>query len=257
MGALHDGHISLVNRAKKECDFVAATIFVNPIQFGPKEDFKKYPRTLIADKKLLKKSGVDLLFCPSCEHMYPQELSVFVDEIALSDHLCGLSRKGHFRGVCTVVTKLFNIVTPEVAYFGQKDYQQALIIKRLTRDLNFPVVIRICPTLRESDGLAMSSRNRYLSAVERLDAAVLYKALCTGKNMIEHGARDKDIILKAMIKVIGSIKSVSIDYLSLLNADDLSECKIINSSVVLAGAIFIGGTRLIDNILVKVKNEKN
>lgn len=253
MGALHGGHLSLVHQAKKDCDFVVASIFVNPIQFGPKEDFNKYPRPIKNDKMLLASAGVDLLFYPFAKDMYFPDRSVFVDESDLSRYLCGASRSGHFRGVCTVVAKLFNIVAPDIAYFGQKDYQQAMIIKRMVRDLNFDICIKVCPTLREPDGLAMSSRNCYLNANDRMDAVVLRQALLAGKNMIDSGARDGSSIRSVMKKIVMGKKRVTIDYLDVCNAYDLTKADYLESDVVLIGALKIGVTRIIDNILVKVK----
>ena len=251
MGALHNGHLSLVKKAKKECDFVVVSIFVNPIQFGPKEDYKKYPRTFKEDKKLLL-GYTDLLFFPSVETMYKKDHSTFVEETDLSRFLCGASRSGHFRGVCTVVAKLFNIVEPDIAYFGKKDYQQALIIKRMVRDLNFKVKIKVLPIVREKDGLAMSSRNTYLNKEERKEAICLYKALNLAKNIIKEGERDPKIVIEKMKNLISSYSSAKIDYIKITDPYTLKDIEKIEKKVLVALAIFIGTTRLIDNILINV-----
>ncbi|MFH1317674.1 MAG: pantoate--beta-alanine ligase, partial [Candidatus Omnitrophota bacterium] len=190
MGSLHCGHMSLVKRAKKECGFVIVSIFVNPAQFGPGEDFKCYPRNLDKDENLLRQEGIDLIFYPKDDVMYPRDYSVYVEEGQLSSKLCGQFRSGHFKGVCTVVTKLFNIIVPDSAYFGQKDYQQAVILKRLVSDLNFSLKVRILPIIRDKDKLALSSRNRYLSEIERQSALSLYSSLLLAKSLIKKGQRD-------------------------------------------------------------------
>jgi len=251
MGALHKGHLSLVKRAKKECNFVVVSIFVNPIQFGPKEDYKKYPRTFKEDKKLLL-GYADLLFFPYVETMYKEDNSTFVEETILSKFLCGASRPGHFKGVCTVVAKLFNIVEPDIAYFGQKDYQQALIIKRMVRDLNFPVKIKVLPIVREKDGLAMSSRNTYLNEKERKEAVCLYKALNLAKNIIKEGERDSKVVIERMKNLILSHSSAKIDYIKITDPYILEDVEKIEKKVLVALAVFIGTTRLIDNILINV-----
>jgi len=251
MGALHKGHLSLVKRAKKECDFVVVSIFVNPIQFGPKEDYKKYPRTFKEDKKLLL-GYTDLLFFPYVETMYKKDNSTFVEETILSKFLCGASRPGHFKGVCTVVAKLFNIVEPDIAYFGQKDYQQALIIKRMVRDLNFTVKIKVLPIVREKDGLAMSSRNTYLNEKERKEAVCLYKALNLAKNIIKEGERDSKVVIERMKNLILSYSSAKIDYIKITDPYTLEDVEKIEKKVLVALAVFIGTTRLIDNILINV-----
>jgi len=251
MGALHKGHLSLVKKAKKECNFVVVSIFVNPIQFGPKEDYKKYPRTFKEDKKLLL-GYADLLFFPYVETMYKKDNSTFVEETILSKFLCGASRPGHFKGVCTVVAKLFNIVEPDIAYFGQKDYQQALIIKRMVRDLNFPVKIKVLPIVREKDGLAMSSRNTYLNEKERKEAVCLYKALNLAKNIIKEGERDSKVVIERMKNLILSHSSAKIDYIKITDPYILEDVEKIEKKVLVALAVFIGTTRLIDNILINV-----
>lgn len=225
MGALHDGHLSLVRAARKAGDILVVSIFVNPIQFGPKEDYKRYPRPFSRDRKLLEENKVDILFHPRVEDMYPKDYSTYVVEEKLSNTMCGLSRPGHFKGVCTVVLKLFNIVQPDIAFFGQKDYQQALIIKRMVRDLNLPIKIKIMPTVREPDGLAMSSRNQYLSPEERKRAVLLYKSLLAGR----------------------PLKGFKLDYFVKVDKDTLQPSK---KPTLLAIAGWIGKTRLIDNILI-------
>lgn len=253
MGALHSGHISLVKKAEKECDFVVVSIFVNPTQFGPEEDYRKYPRTFEKDKELLEKEGVDLLFYPSVNTMYPKGFSTYVEEIYLSKVLCGKSRPGHFKGVCTVLAKLFNVVQADVAYFGQKDYQQAQIIKRLVTDLNFPIKIKVLPIIRENDGLAMSSRNVYLKQDERGQALILHKALTLAKKSIRDGEKRAQRIIQQMKRLIISQPDAKIDYVKIIDAKSLRDAKTINNKIVIALAVFIGKTRLIDNLIVDVK----
>lgn len=253
MGALHQGHLSLVRAAKKECDLVAVSIFVNSLQFGPKEDYKKYPRNLKIDEKLLKSQGVDLVFYPKANDMYGGEFSTFVEECELSRTMCGQSRLGHFKGVCTVVAKLFNILCPHRAYFGQKDYQQALIIKRMIADLNFPVKLKVFPIIRERDGLAMSSRNAYLSKTQRKDALLIYKALIEAKKMIKERERSINKITSRIKRIVSRGKSTKIDYIVLKDADTLEDLKRIKGKVLLALAVYVGKTRLIDNIVLNVK----
>jgi pantoate--beta-alanine ligase len=253
MGALHLGHLSLIRKAKKETDFVVVSIFVNPTQFGPNEDYMRYPRQFKKDKEILKKEKVDLLFYPSIKTMYPQNFSTYVEEVYLSKVLCGKFRPGHFRGVCTVVAKLFNIVEPDVSFFGQKDYQQAQIIKRMVRDLNFPIKIKVLPIVREKDGLAMSSRNKYLSYKERKDALCLYQALNKAKELIKKGERSPGVVKKEMEKIIKSIKKAKIDYIEIVDDDNLREIKKIKGKILIALAVWIGKARLIDNFLLNVK----
>ncbi|MCM8831520.1 MAG: pantoate--beta-alanine ligase [Candidatus Omnitrophica bacterium] len=250
MGALHHGHLSLVKAAKNDCDFVVVSIFVNPTQFGPKEDYKKYPRTFKKDKELLEKEKVDLVFYPTVKSMYPKSFSTYVEEVFLSKVLCGKSRPGHFRGVCTVVTKLFNIVQPDVAYFGQKDYQQAQIIKRMVVDLNFQIKIKVLPIVRENDGLAASSRNVYLNDTQRKQATILFRALNLAKQLIKQGTKDPNAIIEKMRKLILSQSFAKIDYIKIVDPKTLRDVKEIKKKVVVALAVFIGKTRLIDNIIV-------
>lgn len=250
MGALHRGHLSLVRKARKDCGFVAVSIFVNPVQFGAGEDFKRYPRPFKKDKLMLEEEKVDLLFYPSSAEMYPKGYSTYVDEIYLSKVLCGGFRPDHFKGVCTVVTKLLNIISPDTAYFGQKDYQQALVLKRLVVDLNFPVKIEVLPIVRENDGLALSSRNAYLGFSDRKDAGYLYAALQSAKSLIDRGQRDPRKVIKAMREKISAIKTAKIDYIKIVNARNLRDLKKIEGKVLIALAVFVGGVRLIDNIIL-------
>ncbi len=248
MGYLHDGHLSLVRAAREANDLVVVSIFVNPTQFGPGEDFDRYPRNLERDKRLVEGAGADVVFHPTATDMYPQDFSTYVEETKLSRHLCGLSRPTHFRGVTTVVLKLFNIVLPDVAYFGQKDAQQALLIKRMVRDLNVPVKIEVLPTVREKDGLAMSSRNEYLTPEQRRQATVLFKALTEAKRRIDSGERKADKIQETIKAIIESAREAKIDYISIANRDTLDEVENLRGNVLIALAVFIGKTRLIDNL---------
>ncbi|MCD6584027.1 MAG: pantoate--beta-alanine ligase [Candidatus Omnitrophica bacterium] len=255
MGALHEGHLSLIRGAHKECDFVVVSIFVNPTQFGAGEDFHSYPRDFKKDESLLKKEGVNLVFYPKVSTMYPKDFSTYVEEVSLSKYLCGKFRPGHFRGVCTVVVKLFNIVTPDIAYFGQKDFQQAQIIKRMVRDLNFPIKIKILPIIREKDGLAMSSRNSYLSSHQRKLAPYLYKSLILAKELI---LKKKYSLLKIRNEIKRFIKrnipSAKIDYIDIVSPETLQELrKIDKGKILVALAVYLGRARLIDNILVRVR----
>ncbi len=251
MGYLHEGHLSLVRKARGENDLVVISIFVNPAQFGPSEDLEKYPRDPERDKALAEKESVDVIFHPSEKDMYAQNASTYIEETMLSQRLCGLSRPGHFKGVTTIVLKLFNIVQPHTAYFGQKDAQQALIIKRMVRDLDVPVNITVCPIIREPDGLAMSSRNSYLSSEERKDALVLWRALQTAKKKIDEGERDSRLLRTGMREIIEP-KASKIDYISISDVRTLEEISEIRGEILIALAVFIGSTRLIDNMQIKV-----
>jgi pantoate--beta-alanine ligase len=250
MGALHTGHIALVRAARAKCDVVAASIFVNPTQFGPNEDFSKYPRTFEKDCALLEAEGVALLFAPQSEEMYPKGASTFVEVEGVGDRLDGRSRPGHFRGVATVVAKLFHIVGPHKAFFGQKDAAQVAVLRSMVRDLNFPLDLVVCPTVREPDGLALSSRNRYLSAEERGRALVLSRAL----NVIAaaYGAGQKDVarLLEAGHSVLATEPDVRIDYLEIVNADTLLPLTEAVPGALVAVAAYLGATRLIDNTLL-------
>jgi pantoate--beta-alanine ligase len=251
MGALHEGHLSLVRAARKSSDIVAASIFVNPTQFGPSEDFSKYPRNLENDSALLEREGVDLVFTPSAEEMYPEGAVTWVIVEGLSERLCGKSRPGHFRGVTTVVSKLFHIVEPDVAYFGQKDAAQIAIIRRMVRDLNVPVTIEVCPIVRESDGLAMSSRNAYLNPDERKSALVLNRSLTELQKIFEAGERDSAELIAAAKHEFATESGAQLDYFEIVDPDTLEAQPLITKRVLVAVAAIVGKTRLIDNILLE------
>lgn len=250
MGFLHKGHASLIKKAVEENDIVVVSDFVNPIQFGPNEDLESYPRDINADSKLCEDLGADFIFNPEPSEMY-HDKKAFVDIEGLSDNLCGARRAGHFRGVCTVCTKLFNIVGPNRAYFGQKDAQQLSIIKKLVFDLNIPVEIVACPIVREEDGLAMSSRNTYLSADERKAALCLSKAIFEGEKMAKEGASVKEVLEK-MKEIISSEKLAKIDYISAVDLETIKDVDNFNKNTLVAIAVYIGKTRLIDNFIYEV-----
>jgi len=250
MGALHAGHISLIEAAVKDCDFVVVSIFVNPTQFGPGEDFEKYPRPLEADLEICRKSRVDVVFAPNPEHIYPSENLTWITVEKLTEPLCGRSRPGHFRGVTTVCAKLFSIVAPDVAYFGQKDAQQAIVIKRMVADLNMPLEIVVCPTVREPNGLAISSRNKYLTARQKNDAANIYKSLQTCRRLIDAGTTETKQLIAEMQKILQQIQSGQIEYISIVDAETLESTEKIAGKVLAAVAVKVGPARLIDNILV-------
>jgi pantoate--beta-alanine ligase len=250
MGALHQGHLSLVRTAKAQCDAVVVSLFVNPLQFGPTEDLAKYPRTFERDCELLRKEDVDFLFAPSAEEMYPGKAVTYVTVEGLSEKLCGRSRPGHFRGVTTVVAKLFHIVEPDLAFFGQKDAAQAAIIRRMVRDLNFPVEIIICPIVREPDGLAMSSRNVYLSSQERKSALVLYRALQEIRSRFEQGERKTAPLIQAGNRVLIQEPGVRTDYLEIVGPDTLDAVAEIKTTALVVVAAVVGTTRLIDNVVL-------
>lgn len=253
MGALHEGHLSLIKAARRDSSFVVVSIFVNPTQFGPKEDYRSYPRNFKKDIELVKKEKIDLLFYPPAKVIYPDGFSTYISETCLSRALCGKSRPGHFIGVCTVVAKLFNIIEPDIAYFGQKDYQQARIIKKITKDLNFPTKIKVLPIVRERDGLAMSSRNIYLNSKEREVARCLYSAINLAKKLIKKGERNSRKVISKMEELMKSKKRVEIDYIEIVDADELNDLKRIGGRALIALAVYVGKTRLIDNIIVNVK----
>jgi pantoate--beta-alanine ligase len=250
MGALHIGHVSLIEAAVKDCDFVVVSIFVNPTQFGPGEDFEKYPRPLETDLKICKKAGVDVVFAPEPEQIYPTENLTWVTVEKLTEPLCGLSRPGHFRGVTTVCAKLFNIVAPDAAYFGQKDAQQAIVIRRMVAGLNMPLEIVICPTVREPNGLAVSSRNQYLTARQKKDAANIYKSLQTCRKLIDAGTTETHQIISEIQKILEQIPSGEIEYVSIVDAETLESIDKITGKVLAAVAVKVGPARLIDNILI-------
>jgi pantoate--beta-alanine ligase len=248
MGALHEGHLSLVRAAKGSCQVVAASIFVNPTQFGPNEDLAKYPRSFERDCDLLAKEGVELLFAPSVEEMYPAGAVTWVTVEELSGRLDGRSRPGHFRGVTTVVAKLFHIIEPDAAFFGQKDAAQVAIIRHMVRDLNVPVEIVACPIVREADGLAMSSRNTYLDPQQRQQALVLHRALMLIKKSWEAGERNAAKLLAAGSAEVAAEKAVRLDYFEIVDPDALDPVENVASGALVAIAAFVGATRLIDNI---------
>ena len=250
MGALHEGHLSLVRAAHGSCDVVAASIFVNPTQFGPNEDLAKYPRSFERDRELFQQEGVDLLFAPSVEEMYPAGEVTWVTVEELSNKLDGASRPGHFRGVTTVVAKLFHVVGPDAAFFGQKDAAQVAIIRRMVRDLNLPVEIVVCPIVREPDGLAMSSRNAYLDPQQRKQALVLHRALKLVENLARAGERDAAVLAAAGRAEIALQSSVRLDYFEVVNPETLDPVRGISNGALVAVAAYVGNTRLIDNILL-------
>ena len=252
MGALHEGHLSLVRAANSQCDVVAVSIFVNPTQFGPDEDFSRYPRTFDRDRELLDKEGVDLIFAPSVEEMYPQGAITYVTVEGLSDKLCGKSRPGHFRGVTTVVSKLFHFIEPDVAFFGQKDAAQAAIIRRMVRDLNMPVEIVVCPIVREPDGLAMSSRNSYLDPQQRQSALVLHRSLMRIRELFGNGERSSAKLIATAKEILAGWPSVRLDYFEIVNPDTLESVDNVSHGALVALAAFVGSTRLIDNIPLNV-----
>jgi len=250
MGALHEGHLSLVRAARARSDVVAATIFVNPTQFGPSEDFSKYPRNLQNDSALLEREGVELIFAPAVEEMYPAGAITWVTVEGMSDRLCGASRPGHFRGVTTVVAKLFNIAEPDVAFFGQKDAAQVAIIRRMVRDLNMPVQIEVCPIVREPDGLAMSSRNSYLNAGERTAALTLFRSLTRAEELFKSGEKDSAKLIAVGTKEFDSEPAVRLDYFEIVDPDSLQPVLAVERPALAAVAAYLGKTRLIDNILL-------
>jgi pantoate--beta-alanine ligase len=253
MGYLHEGHASLLRGCRKENDISVLSIFVNPKQFGPKEDFAKYPRDQKKDEKLAKRENVDIIFYPSVDEVYPTGYLTYVEVESLSGVLCGESRPGHFRGVATVVAKLLNMVGPDVMYLGQKDAQQALIIRKMAEDLNFPAHIKVMPTVREHDGLAMSSRNVYLTPEERSEAVVLYRSLQEAKNKILSGQRDAVKIVEEMTALIQDKSRGKIDYIECVDANNLKSIEKISGPVLIALAVYFGKARLIDNVIVDKK----
>src|SRR5215471_10735368 len=251
MGALHAGHENLIETARRECRTIVVSIFVNPIQFGPGEDYSQYPRTLERDLEACARRGADLVFVPSVEEMYPLPQLTFVEVTRISEHLCGKFRPGHFRGVATVVLKLLNIVQPQRAYFGEKDMQQLQVIRRMALDLNLPVTIVGVPTVREADGLALSSRNKYLSEEERIAAPALYQALQAAVRGIREGERDVTKARTAALEILEKQPLIRVEYLQIVDPDELAPVSTIGRSVRIAAAIWIGRTRLIDNVFVK------
>lgn len=250
MGYFHEGHLSLMSRARQDNDVVVVSLFVNPTQFGPGEDFQRYPRDLDRDARMAEEIGVDLLFCPSGEEMYPENYQTYVNVEKLSQGLCGTSRPGHFRGVATVVLKLFNIVQPNRAYFGQKDYQQLKVIEQMVKDLNVPVEIIGMPIVRERDGVAMSSRNTYLSSEERRAARVLSKSLKYAQELLDSGVNDANELSRKIEEFISKEPLAAIDYVAVVDSDTLEYLRIVEDKALVALATRIGTTRLIDNAII-------
>jgi len=258
MGYLHEGHALLMRIARKQTDIVVTSIFINPTQFAPGEDYENYPRDIKRDEEIAKNAGVDIIFYPNKEDMYPPGYSTYVHVNGLSDNLCGISRPNHFTGVATVVSKLFGIVKPEIAYFGQKDAQQASILTKMVQDLNMDVVIKILPIVREDDGLAVSSRNIYLDRKEREDAVVLYNALVKARELFEHGEHRSSAIVNKMEKLVSERETAKSDYIKIVDMQSLEDIKVIKDKALVAMAVFIGKTRLIDNtILGDSENEES
>ena len=253
MGYLHEGHLSLVRESLRKTDVTVVSIFVNPTQFGPGEDFKEYPRDLNLDSEILEREGVDYLFAPATDEIYPGGYKTYVEVHDLQDKLCGRSRPGHFRGVCTVVLKLFNIINPDISFFGQKDAQQAIILKRMVQDLNSEVKIEVLPIIREEDDLALSSRNTYLNQEERKAALVLSKSLKEAQSMIEKGQRDSEAIIKKMREIIEKEPLAKIDYVEIVDMDKLNFVARIEKEAMVALAVFIGKVRLIDNKILRTQ----
>jgi pantoate--beta-alanine ligase len=250
MGFLHEGHLSLVRQARRECDAVAVSIFVNPAQFGPGEDFDRYPRDSEGDRKKCEAGGVDVLFMPEADEMYPEGPSVFVTVEGVSDILEGAVRPGHFRGVATVVAKLFNIVKPHKAFFGQKDYQQCAVIKRMAKGLNMDVDVVTAQTVREQDGLAMSSRNSYLSSEERRAAAAIHRALRAAEHLVKAGVKEPEKLKNKMRAVLQEERGISIDYIEIVDQETLAPVEAVKEKIVILVAVRLGRTRLIDNLLL-------
>jgi pantoate--beta-alanine ligase len=248
MGALHHGHASLIEKARSGSDFVVVSIFVNPLQFGPGEDYLVYPRPIEKDLEVCRRTGANLIFAPEVKDIYVSDQRAFVEVARLGDHLCGPFRPGHFRGVATVVAKLFNIIQPDEAYFGEKDYQQLCIIRRMVQDLNFGIAIRAVPTYRDDDGLALSSRNAYLESAERSAAPALFRALTAARRRIEEGERKSSVVKEAAAGVLAAEPLVRVQYLEVVDPLEVQPVIDITAEVRIAGAIWVGKTRLIDNV---------
>ena len=251
MGALHEGHFSIIRRCREECSFAVVSIFVNPTQFAPDEDLDKYPGNFEADCRACRDLGADLIFAPTTAEIYPRENLTWINVEKITDHLCGTSRPDHFRGVCTIVAKLFNIIQPDIAWFGQKDAQQLAVIRRMVADLNMPVDVRFCPTVRETDGLATSSRNNYLDPDQRSQGLCLNQALSRAREMGTDGTTDTNTIIEAMRLIIEKQPDACIDYISIVDNDLLQPIAEIDRPVLIALAVRIGPARLIDNIIVE------
>jgi pantoate--beta-alanine ligase len=250
MGALHAGHLSLIDAAKRDCAHVAATIFVNPLQFGPSEDFSRYPRTFDADCAALTAAGVDILFAPTAETLIPAGATTFIEVAGISDRLDGAHRPGHFRGVATIVAKLFHIAAPHRAYFGQKDAAQLAVLRAMVRDLNFPVQIVACPIVREPDGLALSSRNRYLTAEQRSRATILHRSLAVAADLHTQGERNSQALTATMMQMLASEPTVIVEYAAVVDPDTLLPLSDTTNGALIAVAAHFGETRLIDNQLI-------
>jgi len=251
MGHFHEGHLSLMRRARQECDVVVVSLYINPLQFGPKEDFKDYPRDLGRDKKLAEKEGVDYLFLPENKEMYPGKQLTFVEVKEITSKLCGQNRPGHFTGVATVCAKLFNIVRPHKAYFGEKDFQQLKVVQTMVKDLNFDLEIIAVPTVREKDGLAISSRNIYLTPTQRKAALVLSRSLNQAQRMVSEGEREAQVLKERLLETIKKNDSVTLEYLSVCDPENFEEITRVDEKALLAIAIRIGKARLIDNTILK------
>ncbi|MFH1612471.1 MAG: pantoate--beta-alanine ligase [bacterium] len=249
MGFLHEGHISLIKSARKETEKVIVSIFINPIQFNDKKDFNKYPKNIQKDIKILEQENVDYVFLPQSTKIYPQNFCTYINIENLFSKLCGKSRQGHFQGVATIVLKLFNIIHPNIAYFGQKDAQQTIIIKKMVKDLNVDVKIKILSTIRENSGLALSSRNTHLSNLEKQQALCLYQSLKKAKDLMKKGIRKSNIIKDEMQKIISQFKNAKIDYIAIVNSQNLEDVDFVQNKDLIALAVKIGNTRLIDNII--------
>jgi len=256
MGYFHEGHLSLMRAARKQCDTVIVSVYVNPAQFGPKEDLTKYPRQIQRDEELARIEGADVIFVPRDEDMYPEGYSTYVNVEGLTEKLCGKARPGHFRGVTTIVMKLFEIIKPEIAYFGQKDAQQAFVIQKMIKDLNLDITMKILATVREKDGLAMSSRNSYLKKSERKEAPVVYQALLEAERMVQRGENSAKVMTKAMRETIKKASSAKIDYISVVDTKSLEDVVTIKNEALVTAAVLIGKTRLIDNVIVNANPGK-
>jgi pantoate--beta-alanine ligase len=254
MGALHAGHASLIRAARAETGFVVVSLFVNPTQFGPNEDYARYPRSLPHDLKLCTREGVGLVFAPDAATMYPPDFRTYVEVHGMQHVLCGASRPIHFRGVATVVLKLFHIVQPDLAYFGQKDAQQARLLQQMVRDLNVPVQVRVCPIVREPDGLALSSRNQYLDPDQRRQAVVLYQALEEARGLVENGERNPAVLIRRMMSRFQTTPGAVVDYVAVVDAETLQPVERLSGTVLVAVAVKFGTTRLIDNTLLQIAN---
>jgi pantoate--beta-alanine ligase len=252
MGFLHEGHLSLIRTLRPQSDVLVVSIFVNPTQFGPGEDLNKYPRDIDRDEQLCRKENVDIIFYPNSGEMYPEPYLTYINVDVLAETMCGKSRPGHFRGVATVVSKLFNIIKPHTAIFGQKDYQQSLVIRQMVRDLNFDINIITAPIVREHDGLALSSRNKYLDREERKNAPLIYKSLQEAQKMVKNGITSPSIISRQIEHVLRKIPYIKIDYIAIVNRQNLQPVEQIDGNTLIALAVYVGKTRLIDNVLIEI-----